>query len=144
MINKIAKMLTLSLLILCVMATSQVFSQTTPAQMVADAKAQIMHVSADVVKVLFDTKEYAFVDVREPSETRMGYIPGAFLIPRGLVEFRIGSTIEDKNAKIVVYCKSGGRSSLATLALKNLGYTNVISMDGGFSAWQEAGYPMDE
>ena len=143
--NKTVRTLSLSLLMLCVFAAGQIFAEaTTPGQMLADAKSQIMHVDADVVKVLFDTGEYAFVDVREPTETRMGFIPDAFLIPRGLLEFRIGSAVEDKNAKIVVYCKSGGRSALATRALKNLGYTNVISMDGGWTAWEAAGYPVGE
>ena len=143
--NKTVKMVSMSLLLLCVFTAGQIFAETTtPGQMVSDAKSQIMHVSEDVVKVLFDTGEYAFVDVREPNETKMGFIPGAFLIPRGLLEFRIGSTVEDKNAKIVVYCKSGARSSLATLALKNLGYTNVISMDGGWTAWEAAGFPVGE
>ena len=139
------RVLVLCVLSLVVFGASQSFAQDmTAGDMVAAAKSQILHVSVDVVKDLFDTGEYLFIDVREPSETDMGFIPGAVLIPRGLVEFRIGSTVEDKDAKIVVYCKSGGRSSLATLALKQMGYTNVVSMDGGWSGWQEAGFPIAE
>ena len=125
------------------MAGNLVAQDMTAGDMVAEAKANILHVNVTVVKDLFDTEEYIFIDVREESETRMGFIPGALLVPRGLIEFRIASLVEDKNAKIVVYCKSGGRSSLATYSLKKLGYTNVISMDGGWTAWESAGYPVD-
>lgn len=137
--------LTVILTLTLIFGAYQLFAEgKTPGQLVAEAKSQILHVSVPVAKDLFDTGDYVFVDVREPNETKMGFIPNAFLIPRGLLEFRIGSSVEDKSAKVVVYCKSGGRSALAALALKTLGYTNVISMDGGFSGWDEAGYPVDE
>ena len=115
----------------------------TGADFIAEARSNILHVNVEVAKDLFETGEYVFIDVREESETRMGVLPGAMLIPRGVVEFRIPGMIEDKNAKIVVYCKSGGRSALATNTLKLMGYTNVISMDGGFTAWSEAGLPIE-
>ena len=96
-----------------------------------------------VTSVVFDRGGYLFVDVREPNETAMGTVPGATLVPRGLLEFRFPSAVEDQDAKIVVYCKSGGRSSLATYTLMHMGYKNVVSMDGGWSAWEEAGYPVE-
>ena len=130
-------------LLLVVFAGQAAAEDMTAGDLMAEAKANIFHVGVSVVKELYDTGDYAFIDVREESETRMGFIPGAMLIPRGLLEFRIASTIEDKSAKIVVYCKSGGRSSLATYSLKRMGYTNVISMDGGFGGWSSAGYPVD-
>lgn len=143
--KSVVKILSVSILMFCVFAVGQVLGEpTTPAEMVADAKSQIMHVSVDICKMLFDTNDFAFIDVREPNETKMGFIPNAFLIPRGLLEFRIGSIIEHKDAKIVVYCKSGGRSALAALSLKKLGYANVISMDGGWKGWEEADYPIAE
>jgi rhodanese-related sulfurtransferase len=66
------------------------------------------------------------------------------LVPRGLLEFKIASNVANQNAKIVVYCKSGGRSSLATLSLVRMGYVNAVSMNGGFTEWANKGYPIDE
>ena len=86
----------LSLLIL--VGITQVSAEKTPGELVSDAKAQILHVSVSIAKDLFDSGNYIFVDVREPAETKMGNIPGAILIPRGVLEFRIASAVEDKNA----------------------------------------------
>jgi rhodanese-related sulfurtransferase len=113
------------------------------ADFVTQAKSVIDTVSVAEAKSLFDRGGYLFIDVREPNETAMGTIPGATLVPRGLLEFKFGSAVEDKDAKIVVYCKSGGRSALATYTLMHMGYNNVVSMDGGWSAWSEASFPVE-
>ena len=131
-------------IVMLVTGLGQVFADgMTGSDFVAEAKANILHVNVSVAKDLYDTGEYVFIDVRREAETRMGYIPGALMVDRGVLEFAIAGAVEDKNAKIVVYCKSGGRSSLATYTLKKMGYTNVISMDGGFSGWTAAEYPID-
>jgi rhodanese-related sulfurtransferase len=111
--------------------------------MVAEAKSLVTEITVPEAKGLFDQGGYVFVDVREPNETVMGQIPGAILIPRGLVEFQITSKVEDKNANVVVYCKTGGRSALTTYTLRRLGYANVVSMNGGWKGWEEAGYPIE-
>lgn len=116
----------------------------TSADMIDEARANIMQAPVSVGKMLFDEGTYVFIDVREPNETNMGFIPGAILIPRGLLEFRIAGAVENPSTPIVVYCKSGGRSSLAAYTLKQMGYTNVISMSGGWGAWTAAAYPMAE
>jgi rhodanese-related sulfurtransferase len=116
----------------------------TSADLLAEARAQIMQAPADVAKLLFDEGDYVFIDVREPTETKMGFVPGAILIPRGLLEFKIAGEVADPNTQIVVYCASGGRSSLAAYTLKQMGYTNVISMAGGWRAWSAAGFPIAE
>jgi rhodanese-related sulfurtransferase len=110
---------------------------------VNQARTIINTVSVAEAKGLLDRGGYLFVDVREPNETAMGTVPGATLVPRGLLEFRLPGAVEDQDAKIVVYCKSGGRSALATYTLMHMGYNNVVSMDGGWSAWEEAGYPVE-
>jgi rhodanese-related sulfurtransferase len=131
-------------IVMLVTGLGQVFADgMTGGDFVAEAKANILHVNVSVAKDLYDTGEYVFIDVRREAETRMGYIPGALMVDRGVLEFAIAGAVEDKNAKIVVYCKSGGRSSLATYTLKKMGYTNVISMDGGFNGWTAAEYPID-
>ena len=143
--KKTSKILLLALLLVSLFSVGTIFAEgKTSGDLVSEAKAQILQVNADVAKLLLDSGDYVFIDIREPSETKMGFIPGAIQIPRGLLEFKIASTVADPNTKIVIYCKSGGRGSLGTLALKEMGYTNVINMDGGWTAWEQAGYPVEE
>ena len=84
---------------------------------------------------------YTLIDVREKEEYREGHLPGALSVPRGFLDIRIEETVADKNAPVVLYCASGTRSLLAGRTLKELGYTNVVSMSGGFSAWKNGGKP---
>jgi molybdopterin/thiamine biosynthesis adenylyltransferase/rhodanese-related sulfurtransferase len=81
----------------------------------------------------------ALIDVREQDEYVQGYIPGATWIPRGFLEMRIEDAVPDRSAKVILYCAGGNRSALAARSLRELGYTNVISMAGGFSAWKSSG-----
>ena len=83
------------------------------------------------------------VDVREKDEWTEGFIPGARWIPRGFLELRIEDQVPQRAAEIVLYCAGGTRSALAARALGELGYTNVKSLAGGFSAWKRAGLPFD-
>jgi rhodanese-related sulfurtransferase len=141
--NKIV-LISLVLLVVSLAGSSVLFAQDmTSVDFIAEAKSHIKTVSVTEAKSLFDRGGYVFLDVREPNETAMGIVPGAIQVPRGLLEFRIATTVEDKNANIVVYCKSGGRSSLATYTLVRMGYKNAVSMDGGWGAWEEAAYPVE-
>jgi rhodanese-related sulfurtransferase len=108
-----------------------------------EAKKHITTISVEEAKALLDKGGVAFLDVREPKEYRSGHVPGAINVPRGLREFQVGSKLPDKNAVIVVYCKSGGRSSLSSNTLVEMGYKNIKNMDGGWKAWLSAGYPVD-
>ena len=111
--------------------------------MVAKAKAEIKKVPAADVKAAIDKKEKAvFLDVRDPGEFSAGHLPGAINVSRGTLEFNIWSKIPDQNAKIYVYCKTAGRSSLATKTLNDLGYKNAVLMDAQFEDWIKAGYPV--
>src|SRR5262252_7456776 len=83
------------------------------------------------------------IDVREKDEWTEGFIPGAQWIPRGFLELRIEDQVPERSAEIVLYCAGGTRSALAARALGDLGYTNVKSMAGGFSAWKRAGLPFE-
>jgi molybdopterin/thiamine biosynthesis adenylyltransferase/rhodanese-related sulfurtransferase len=83
------------------------------------------------------------VDVREKDEWTEGFIPGARWIPRGFLELRIEDQVPEKSSEIVLYCAGGTRSALAARSLAELGYTNVKSMAGGFSAWKRAGLPFE-
>ena len=81
----------------------------------------------------------AMIDVREQDEYIQGYIPGATWIPRGFLEMRIEDAVPDRATKVILYCAGGNRSALAARSLHELGYTDVISMAGGFSAWKASG-----
>ena len=83
------------------------------------------------------------VDVREPDEWDAGHLPGALSMPRGVLERDVERAFPDLDAPLVLYCGGGYRSALATRSLGQMGYTNVQSMDGGWRAWTEAGYPTE-
>ena len=115
----------------------------TADDLVKEAKQNVCEISVSEAKGFLDNGGYIFLDCREPKEYKMGHIPGAINLPRGLIEFKIDKAVPDKNEKIVVYCKSGGRGCLATCTLCRMGYTNVKNIDGGWLAWEKAGYPID-
>jgi sulfur dioxygenase len=81
------------------------------------------------------------IDTREESEYAAGHIDNAVPLPRGVLEFKIGNFPElaDKTKPVLIYCRTGGRASLAALSMKTLGYTNVLSIAGGYEAWQKGG-----
>ena len=83
------------------------------------------------------------VDVREQDEYVQGFIPGASWIPRGFLELRIEEQVPERDRPIVLYCAGGTRSALAARSLRDLGYTRVESLAGGFGAWKRAGYSFD-
>ncbi|MDH3739676.1 MAG: rhodanese-like domain-containing protein [Alphaproteobacteria bacterium] len=122
----------------------------SPADMVARAKATIKECSVTEVHNCLE-QDTMLLDIREPAEFQRGHLPGAMLLPRGLLEFEIHTLVErvraDRNGHpaeqdIVLYCGTGGRSALAAEAMQNLGYRNVKSMAGGIIAWAEAGLPI--
>lgn len=108
-----------------------------------EAEKSITTISFEDAKALFDKGGVPFLDVRGEKEYRSGHIPGAINIPRGLLEFVVGDKLPDKDATIVVYCKTGGRSCLASYTLVEMGYKNIKNMDGGWKAWVDAGYPVE-
>lgn len=79
------------------------------------------------------------LDVREADEVEQGVIPGAIHIPRGFLEMRAEEQLRDKRQPVLVYCAGGVRSAFAAKALQELGYTNPVSLIGGFSAWKAQG-----
>jgi rhodanese-related sulfurtransferase len=108
--------------------------------MVAVAKQQITEVTVTTAKQLLAEGNIVVVDTREESEYAAGHIANALLLPRGVLEFKIGNSPElaDKSKAVLIYCRTGGRSALAAQTLQQLGYNNVLSMAGGFDAWQKA------
>ena len=115
----------------------------TPQQMVAECKVLIREVSSSEAAWLL--KEGALcLDVRETDEFKAEHLPDAINIPRGILEFRIGDipSLANKDATLLVYCKSGGRSALAALSLQRLGYGSILSIAGGIDDWKKSGLPL--
>ena len=113
--------------------------EISPQEMVAEAKQHITEVNVAIAKQLVAEGNIVIVDVREESEYANGYIDNALLVPRGVLEFKIGNIPElaDKSKAVLMYCRTGGRSALAAQAMQQLGYKNVLSIAGGFEAWQK-------
>ena len=82
-------------------------------------------------------------DVREESEFAAGHLPGAKSLGKGIIERDIESVVPDPDTEMVLYCGGGFRSALAADNLQKMGYSNVISLDGGFRGWKEAGLPLE-
>ena len=112
-------------------------------KLVKDAKTRVKEEDYRQTKKRLDAGEkFVLVDTREDSEWARGHIPGAIHLGRGVIERDIEKTVPDKNAQIVLYCGGGYRSALAAENLQKMGYRNVISMDGGWRGWTEAGFPV--
>ena len=96
--------------------------------------------AAEAEQMLGAETRPVLVDVRERDEYEQGYIPGAVHIPRGNLESRIENTVSDRNAPVILYCAAGNRSAFAAKTLHELGYTDVVSLAGGFSGWKQNGH----
>ena len=97
---------------------------------------------ADLKRRLDAGEPVVVVDVRDPDEYRDGHIEDAANISRGFLEFRIGTVAPEPSTPLVLYCQTGLRSMLAGKALKDLGYQNVINLQGGFQKWAQSGLPV--
>jgi rhodanese-related sulfurtransferase len=112
-------------------------------QLVQDAKKRVKELTVDQVKAKLDRGEkFHLVDVREESEFAKDHVPGAIHLGKGIIERDVEERLPDTAAEIVLYCGGGFRSALAADNLQKMGYTNVISMDGGIRGWREKGYPL--
>jgi rhodanese-related sulfurtransferase len=110
--------------------------------LVRDAKKRIKEEDVQTTKKKLDAGEkIILVDVREESEWARGHIPNAIHLGKGIIERDVEKTIPEKGATVVLYCGGGFRSALAADNLQKMGYSNVISMDGGWRDWTQAGFP---
>lgn len=115
-------------------------------QIVAEAKRGIDQISADELRAKIENEEmFMLIDVREPYEFDENTIDGAFNVPRGLLEFKIGDEkfwdeqgmyVPEKTEELILFCNKGNRGSLATEALVKLGYENVKNLEGGWLVWE--------
>lgn len=114
-------------------------------KIVDDAKSRVKQ--TDVAAVLARVRKgekLLLVDTREDNEWAKGRIAGAIHLGKGIIERDVEATITDKNAEVILYCGGGFRSALSADNLQKMGYTNVISMDGGWRDWVAAGGPVEK
>ncbi len=110
-------------------------------KLVEEARKNIRETTTDAIKKRLDQGEkLLLIDVREESEFAKGHLPGAIHIGKGVMERDIETAVPDTTTEVVLYCGGGYRSALAADNLRKMGYTNVLSMDGGFRVWREKGY----
>jgi rhodanese-related sulfurtransferase len=113
-------------------------------KLVNDAKSRVRETNVQDVKRRLERGErFTLVDVREDSEWADGHLPGALHLGKGVIERDIENKVPDTNAQIILYCGGGFRSALAADNLQKMGYTNVLSMDGGFRGWKDAGFSIE-
>jgi rhodanese-related sulfurtransferase len=112
-------------------------------KIVDDARSRVRELTVDDVKARQDRGDkFLLIDVREESEWAKDHLPGATHLGKGVIERDVEQRIPDTGAEIVLYCGGGFRSALSADNLQKMGYTNVISMDGGFRGWNAADLPV--
>ena len=112
-------------------------------KIVDDARSRVRETNVDEVKKRMDRGDrLLLVDVREESEFAKDHLPGAIHLGKGVIERDIEARVPELNAEMILYCGGGYRSALAADNLQKMGYTNVISMDGGIRGWRERNYPL--
>lgn len=121
------------------------------AQLVEEADQKVTAIAVEEATTLLDHPDWLIVDIRDPREiAKLGTIPGAFRAPRGMLEFWVDPLSPyykpalDDGRRLLLYCGSGWRSALAAAALQDMGRDDVAHLAGGFTAWQEAGYAVEQ
>ena len=113
-------------------------------KIVDDAKTRVRETTVDAVKTRIDRGDkFVLIDVREESEFAKDHLPGAIHLGKGIIERDIEARLPQLDAEMILYCGGGFRSALAADNLQKMGYTKVISMDGGIRDWREKGYPLE-
>ena len=113
-------------------------------KLVNDAKSRIQETDINGYKQMLARGEKpVLIDTREDNEWAAGHAAGAVHLGKGIIERDIETQVPDKNTKLVLYCGGGFRSALSADALQKMGYKNVISLDGGWRAWQQSGMPVE-
>ncbi|WP_031495535.1 rhodanese-like domain-containing protein [Bryobacter aggregatus] len=112
--------------------------------LVQDAKSRVAEIDVEQYKSLVASGDpHVLVDVREESEFNAGHVKGALHLSKGVIERDVETKVPDKGTKLVLYCGGGFRSALAADNLMKMGYTQPISLDGGWRALKESGLPLD-
>ena len=110
--------------------------------MVEDAKSRVKEITIDQFQQ--HQMPSVLIDVREDREWQAGHLPQAMHLGKGIIERDIEAVVQDKQQTLVLYCGGGFRSALAADMLQKMGYTDVLSLAGGYSAWVNAGLPLEK
>ena len=113
----------------------------TSDHLIAQVKQQIKEINAYQLKQQMDDDNIVVIDIREFDEYAQGTILSSHYIPRGFLEFRVENLVPHRDTPIALYCSGGVRSVLGARSLAEMGYTDVVSVTGGFGGWKNAGYP---
>ncbi len=114
-------------------------------KIVNEARGRVRETTADEIKARIDRKDkFVLVDVREDREYDADHIVGAVHMGKGIIERDVEAKYPALDTELVLYCGGGFRSALAADNLQKMGYTNVISMDGGIREWREKSYPLEK
>jgi rhodanese-related sulfurtransferase len=114
-------------------------------KIVEDAKSRVRETNVDEVKSRLDRGDkLALIDVREDREFDADHLPGAVHLGKGIIERDVEAKYPDLQTELILYCGGGFRSALAADNLQKMGYSNVISMDGGIRGWREKDYPLEK
>jgi rhodanese-related sulfurtransferase len=114
-------------------------------KIVDDARSRVRETNVDEVKARLDRGDkFVLVDVREDREFEADHIAGAIHLGKGIIERDVEAKYPALDTPLVLYCGGGFRSALAADNLQKMGYTNVISMDGGIRGWREKSYPLEK
>jgi len=114
-------------------------------KIVDDAKTRVRETTVAKIKARMDRGEkFLLIDVREESEFAKDHLPGAVHLGKGIIERDIEARVPELGTEMVLYCGGGFRSALAADNLQKMGYTTVISMDGGIRDWREKGFPLEK
>ena len=112
-------------------------------RIVEEARKRIQETTVDQVKAKLDRGEkFLLIDVREDNEYAKDHLPGAIHLGKGIIERDVEERVPALDTPMILYCGGGFRSALAADNLQKMGYTQVISMDGGIRGWREKGYPL--
>lgn len=109
-----------------------------------EAKSQVREIGCDEAQSLLGKR--VVIDVREYDEFAAGHLPGAINVPRGVLEFKIGMLPEaaDRQASLLLYCRTSGRAALSAVQLQKIGYVDVVSMSSGFDQWNTEKRPVEK
>ena len=134
--------LVLSLIALPLMISAQTIK--TKQQVLSEIKTEISQISPEQLRIKMDSskQELILIDIRTERERDAGYISSSLWVPAGFLEMKIQDICKNAETEIVVYCRGGNRSMLAAKALRQLGYKNVFSLEGGINSWGSKGYTL--
>ena len=129
------------IILLIALSSTNAWSEIRSKQEISsEAKSKAPHItSQQLSEYLSNDEGFILLDIRTEDEYQAGHIQGAQWFPRGKLEYYVQDLIKDPESRVVLYCRTGGRSALATLTMHDMGYINVVDLNGGFKEWVAEG-----